>query len=95
MFSYANVKNILDKNLDSQTLESSHTNKIIPLTQYRFTRDPSDYKGSIKSESFEEKLERINPSSKYGSAMLGPFYGRLADINEEEEKRESNKKGNQ
>lgn len=95
LFSYASVKNILEKNLDSQTLEPSHTNKIIPITQYRFTRDPSDYKSAFKSESFEEKLERVSPSSKYGNAMLGPSYGLFADINEEEEKRNANKEGKQ
>jgi hypothetical protein len=86
LFSYRSVKNILENNLDSQSIDRHKVSKIIPLTRYRFERDPADYK-SYKSETFEEKIERLRPFSKHGNAMMGVFDGLLADqIIDEEEK---------
>jgi transposase len=82
MFSYSSVKNILENNLDQQSLEISTTNKVIQLPTYRFARDPADY----KSETFEEALKRLHPASKHGNGMLGAFQGLLADQVMEEER---------
>jgi transposase len=83
MFSYTSVKNILENNLDQQPLEINAASKVIPLPTYRFARDPADY----RSETFEEVLKRLHPTSKHGNAMLGVFRGLLADQIIEEEKR--------
>lgn len=88
MFSYSSVKNILEKNLDSKPIESPKTDKIIPLPRYRFERNPADYKSfsdDNKRETFEEKLERLHPFSKYGNAMMDAFDCLLADQVMEEE----------
>jgi hypothetical protein len=90
MFSYANVKNILENGLDSELIETLKTNKVTPLPRYRFERDPADYKTSDKdyrSETFEEKLERLHPFSKHGNAMAGPWNSLMADQIIEEERR--------
>ncbi len=88
MYSYANVKNILENNLDSQPTETLKRSKIVSLPHPRFARDPADYKSSYNpSETFEEKLQSLNPVSKHGNAMMGAFEGLLADQEIEEEKR--------
>lgn len=85
MFSYASIKNILFNNLDLEPLDAPRTNKIIPMPNPRFARNPEDYKSGYKaSESFEDTLTRLHPVSKYGNAMLGAFEGLLADQIEEE-----------
>ena len=85
MFSHRNVKNILENNLDLEPTEISKTHKTAPLEAPRFNRDSADYKSSRK-ETFEEKLEKIHPYSKYGNGMLGAFEGMLADIEEEKQR---------
>lgn len=90
MFSYRNVKNILENNLDSQPLSASDASKVIPLPRYRFERDPAAYKSSYadnKLETFEEKLMRLNPISKYGNGMMRPFEGMLTDQMMDEEQK--------
>jgi transposase len=86
IFSYSSVKNILENNLDQQPLEISTTSKVIQLPTYRFARDPAVY----KSESFEEAIKRLHPTSKHGNGMLNPFQGLLADQIMEEEKQSMN-----
>jgi transposase len=96
LFSYINVKNILENNLDSQALEVPNTKKIISLPRHRFARDPADYRSSYEnSETFDEKIARLHPSSKHGNAMLGGFKALLADQIMEEEKQLLNKAGDQ
>jgi hypothetical protein len=78
LFSYKSVKSILEKNLDSQPVKPpSNSEKIIPIKRYRFERDPIVYKSP--KESFEEKLERRHPFSKYGNAMMGIYSSLLVD----------------
>jgi hypothetical protein len=75
--------------LDSKPIETPNASKVIPLQNYRFARDPADYKSTnndYRSETFEEKLERLHPISKYGNAMMGEGHGLLADQIIEEEK---------
>lgn len=88
LFSYRSIKNILMNGLDSQTIESMEapdTGKVIPLSNYRFARNASDYStNNERSETFKEKLERMHPYSKHGNAMLGT-YSLLADQIIEEE----------
>lgn len=87
IYSYVSVKNILEKNLDSQPLETHDVGKIVPLPRPRFARDPTDYKSNYTAkETFEEKLERLYPVSKYGNAMMGTYQGLIADQLMEEEK---------
>lgn len=95
MFSYANVKNILESGLDSEPIETLKTNKVTPLPRYRFERDPADYKTShndYTSETFEDKLERLHPFSKHGNAMAGPWNSVMADQIIEEERRTQKEK---
>lgn len=90
MFSYANVKNILENGLDSKLTETPNASKVVPLPRYRFARDPADYKSvnnDHKSETFEEKMERLHPFSKHGNAMLGAMEAFLADQEIDEERR--------
>jgi hypothetical protein len=93
MFSYGSVKNILENKLDKQPIDAPSTNKIINLPQYRFARDPADYKTTHhnSSETFEEKLKRLHPFSKHGNAMLGVYESLLADQIIEDEKANKNK----
>lgn len=87
MFSYASVKNILVNNLDVKPLDVLTTNKVIPMPNPRFARNPVDYKSGYEtSETFGEKLARLHPSSTSGNGMLGGFKGLLADQIEEEDK---------
>lgn len=82
LFSYASVKGILEKGLDSQSIKTSSANKIVPLTGYRFARDPADYKSISVEErpkTFEEKLAEHNPFSKHGNAMLGAVNAQMYD----------------
>ncbi len=76
MSAYGNVKNILQNDLDSKLTDSSSTDKIIPISTYKFARDPSDYRSQ---ETFDEKFERIHPISHHGNAMFGGFIATLAD----------------
>jgi hypothetical protein len=95
LFSYINIKNILENGLDSEPIETLKTNKITPLPRYRFERNPSDYKtfqSDCKSEPFEEKLQRLHPFSKSGNAMIGPWNGVMADQIIEEERKIDQKK---
>jgi transposase len=83
MFSYGSVKNILENNLESEPIDAHNSPKIIPMTRYRFERNPADY----RSETFEEKVARLDPYSKHGNAMMGACAGQMADqIMDEEEK---------
>jgi transposase len=85
MFSYRNVKNILENNLDSQAIEDPNVAKVIPLTSYRFERNPADYRSiDYRRETFEEKLIRLHPVSRHGNALMRPFDGILADQTMEE-----------
>jgi hypothetical protein len=91
LHSYLSVKNILVNNLDTQPIEISSTEKIIPLPRFRFERDPADYKSSHSvSNTYEEQLEKLHPVSKYGNAMLGAFIGGLADQIIDEELEQNN-----
>lgn len=88
LFSYNEVKRILEKKLDSQSLGTFETSKIIPLHAFRYARNSSDYNNastSEKSKSFEEKLGEVHCFSKHGNAMLGGFNGKLADYIIDEE----------
>ena len=67
LFSYKSVKNILEKNLESE--EPKTASKIIPYAEFRFCRNSDDYK--IQPGTFEEKLVKIHPYSKHGNAMAG------------------------
>ena len=94
MFSYANVKNILESGLDSEPIETLKTSKVTALPRYRFQRDPADYKTyeDYRSETFEEKLERLHPFSKHGNAMAGAWNSIMADQIVEEEKQTQKEK---
>ena len=81
LFSYASVKSILANNLDSQELDLQKKSTVIPLPSYRFARDANDY----RSETFDEKIERLHPFSKHGNAMAGGLKSLLADQVEEED----------
>jgi hypothetical protein len=89
LFSYVSIKNILKNGLDSQTIESiktPDTDKVIPLSSYRFARNATDYStNNERRETFEEKLERTHPYSKHGNAFLGVYNSILADQIIEEE----------
>lgn len=76
LFSYASIKNILENNLDGQSIEPSSTDKIVPIQQFRFERDLTPYRSR---ETFNEALERYHPISKHGNAAMGAFEGLLAD----------------
>ncbi len=87
IFAYVSVKRILTNNLDFEVVEEVKPSKVIPISNPRFTRDPSDYKSDYRpTETFKEKLARLHPISKHGNAMLGAFEGLLADRIMEEEK---------
>lgn len=95
MFSYANVKNILESGLDSEPIETLKTSKVTVLPRYRFERDPADYKTSYddyRSETFEAKLERVHPFSKHGNAMAGTWNSIMADQIIDEEKQTQKEK---
>jgi transposase len=81
LFTYASVKSILERNLDSEPLNPSDESKIVNLDNYRFQRNPDDYKSEdfSRKETFNEKLERMHPNSRYGNAMMKPFESLLAD----------------
>lgn len=81
LFSYVNVKNILERNLDREPIDQSNSEKIILLENYRFQRNLSDYRSGefSRKETFEEMLERKHPYSKHGNGMMKPFEGVLAD----------------
>lgn len=87
MFSYSSVKNILETNLENHPIEKLSSSKIIQMPQFRFARNPIDYK-STERELFLEKLEDANPYSNHGNAMHGIFQGLIADQIIEEEKKE-------
>ena len=76
MLSYISVKNILEENLDAKPIETASREKIIPIQQFRFARDPTTYK-SLKT--FEEILEEIHPTSRHGQAYMNAYEGLLAD----------------
>ncbi len=87
MFSYISVKNILENYLDQEANQTCSPNKIVHLQQYRFVRDPDDYRCAELKPSFTERLEALHPYSKHGNAMMGVYECLLADqIMEEEEK---------
>jgi transposase len=92
LFSYNSVKNILVKKLESEPIDSSGKNKVLHLDSYRFLRTLDDYKSEEfpRKETFDEKINRIHPYSKYGNAMMKPFDALLADkiMEEEENERE-------
>lgn len=96
LFFYSSVKTILEKNLDLEPLDSSGTDKIIHLEGYRFCRDLNDYKSEeySRTETFNEKLERIHPYSKHGNGMMKPFERLLADQIMEEHLKESQNEDN-
>ncbi len=90
LFSYNNVKNILENNLDSKPMGSPDTAKVIQIPSFRFQRNSEDYKtfgcgGRDLPETFEEKLERKRPFSKHGNAMLSPMDMIQADQAKDEE----------
>lgn len=86
IYSYRSVKNILEKNLDSQPLGDEGSSKIVPLPLPRFARNPNDYKSEFDNrESFEEVLQRACPFSKHGNGMMGAYQGMLTDQIMEEE----------
>jgi hypothetical protein len=89
LFSYRNIKNILENGLDSKSVEAVDTNKVVTLTNYRFARDPAAYKSEIeepKKKTFLERLEDAYPFSKHGNAILGVYNCIIADQIMEEEK---------
>ena len=91
MFLYVNVKTILESNLDELPHDISKANKIVPFSGYRFARDSNDYKSldHRSKESFEERIARQHPVSKYGNAMMNPWEALIADaIATEEENKE-------
>jgi hypothetical protein len=91
MFSYRNIKTILEKDLDSQPNEVSNRSKVVSMPNYRFNRNSQDYKSEKVSqkETFNEKCDRMHPISKYGNAMVRGFNSIMADqIMEEMEKNE-------
>jgi hypothetical protein len=101
MYSYANLKNILENNLDKQPDNTPNTSKVIQMTQFRFKRDPSEYKNATVidapiKKTFLERLEDAHPYSKYGNAMAGTVWDMLmADrITEEIEKEKRTSKNN-
>jgi transposase len=61
---------------DREVVEMATAKKIVPFHRYRFERDPSDYKSD---ETFEERLEKLHPTSKHGNAMAGVFNALIAD----------------
>jgi hypothetical protein len=91
MNSYSSVKNILENNLDGQPSDISTTSKIIQIPQFRFVRDPTDYKSmnvidELEEKTFTEELENRHPHSKFGNALVGVWNGLIADqIMEEKE----------
>ena len=96
MYSYISVKNILENNLDSQSLEIPNAGKIIFLQHHRFARNPADYKSTYSApETFNEKIERQNPVSKHGNGMIRGFNGAMADQLIEEEKELKRQQGDQ
>lgn len=96
MYSYANVKNILENKLDMQPNNIPNTSKIVQMPQFRFRRDPSEYKNAIVvdepiKKAFLERLEDAHPYSKHGNAMARTVWDMLmADQLAEEEKKEEN-----
>jgi transposase len=79
MFSYASVKNILENKLDFQSIDTEPKSKIIQLPKFRFARDLAPYKSDSETETFDEKIQRICPTSTHGNAQLGIFKGFLGD----------------
>jgi hypothetical protein len=76
IYSCKSVKSILENDLDRESVEMATAKKIVPFHRYRFERDPSDYKSD---ETFEERLEKLHPTSKHGNAMAGVFNALIAD----------------
>jgi hypothetical protein len=94
LFSYSSVKSILLNKLDLKSLDQSEESKLIRLDNYRFLRNPGDYKSErfSQKETFDEKINRLHPHSKYGNGMMKPFEALLADqIMEEEQKEKGGK----
>lgn len=92
MYTYLSVKNILESRLDIEPIEDRTLEKVIPLQQPRFVRNPSDYKGDFRKETFEEKLKRLHPFSRYGNGMERTAFDMLqADIIMEEYYKEQGK----
>lgn len=91
LFSYSSVKNILLNKLDLESLPVEEK-KLIHLESYRFLRKSEDYKSEefSRKETFEEKINRLCPYSKYGNAMMKPFEALIADqvMEEEQQKKE-------
>ena len=84
MFTYDNVKNILENNLEQQPIDTDTTNKVVQMPQFRFRRDPAEYKNPVivdesRKKTFLESLEEEHPCSKYGNAMTGVWEGLMAD----------------
>ncbi len=80
LFSYASVKSILEKKLQTEALDNSVAKGASSIEPLRFARDPADYKTTYScSETFEEKLVRLHPMSTSGNAMMGAYEALLAD----------------
>jgi len=85
IFSYVSIKNILENNLESKPSEIYLPQKVIPIQQFRFARDPGDYKTENPS-NFTRKPEDRHPYSKHGNGMCRSIWDMLmADQIMEEE----------
>jgi Mu transposase-like protein len=93
LYSYMNVKNILENRLDAEPFERAAEEKVIPLRRPRFARSSVDYKSDFSKETLEEKLERLHPHSRHGNAMAGTIFDMLhADALMDEYHEEKRKK---
>jgi transposase len=81
LFAYSNVKNILEKELDSQSIDPEEVSKVINLDKYRFCRNLDEYRSETfpKKETFDETLLRIRPYSTHGNGMMRAYEAQLAD----------------
>ena len=75
LFSYASVKSILEKNLDSQRLTSLKQTKSFQY-QLSISKGSCDYGNN---STFLQRLEDSHPFSEYGNAMEGIWNGIIAD----------------
>lgn len=76
LFSYGSIKNILESELDLIPTYSSNREKIIPISQPRFARDPSDYKSTepgFKKPTLEEAQNRVHLLSRLSNKEMNPF----------------------
>lgn len=98
MYSYVNVKTILENHLDMELDDTPNTSKVIPMHHFRFGRDPSEYKNTVVvnppiKKTFSERLEDAHPYSQHGNAMAGTIWEVLmADqvVNEEQKEKKKN-----